>query len=119
MPITGSNPILIFLSLATAFGIILLFVVTSDGSSYTQRVAEFSATSKRPSAHYRLTGTLSGSASNLRLCEDTTCIPIVITPRTKQPDLAVPGKDVVIFGTWIHDSIEVSEVITPCHHSNL
>ena len=119
MPINGSNPTLVFLSLATALGIILLFVVTSDGSSYTQRVAEFSATPKQPSAHYRLTGTVYGSVPNLRLCEDATCVPFVITPHTKQPDLAVQGKTVVIFGKWIHDSLEVSEVITPCHHSKL
>ncbi len=114
MPTNGSNPLLVLFSLITACLIVICFIVMSDSPSYTLSVADFTATLPKASTEYHIEGTLSASAP-LSLCDETACIPVQLTPRTRQPHLATPGKHVVIFGHWIDNALEATEVITPCH----
>lgn len=115
MPTNGSNPTLVLLSLITAFFIIVLFVVMRDNTAYTQSVGAFAQNPPKASARYRITGIASESGEGLRLCDDTYCLPLRLTPQTRQPHLAESGKRVVVFGQWSGNALEVREIITPCH----
>lgn len=114
MPINGSNPHLVLFSLITACAIVICFIVMSDNPSYTLSVANFTATLPKASTTYRVEGTLS-ETHPLRLCDETACISVSLTRHTRQPHLATPGNHVVIFGHWHDNTLEATEIITPCH----
>ena len=118
MPISGCKTVWIPLSLA-ALLMVLMVAMSHRGIRYDTKISDFLATQPEDGVSVRLDGVIhamqsSNAGMHVELCDEKACldaqIPLQFTARLHL------NAHVIVSGIYREHGIQVSNVLTRCHH---